>query len=87
MAVILQFTMVRVFYILQQGNLLRSIDNKIVRRLGISICLHMFSSQKHTVYKGTHWFKIAVLELNRTIFFVIFLPMASFWVTSFMLLS
>ena len=33
-----------------QGKLLRGIDNKTVR---ISICLHMFSSQKHTVYKQT----------------------------------
>ena len=29
----------------EQGNLLRSIDNKIVRRDGISNCLLMFSSQ------------------------------------------
>ena len=33
------------------GNLLKGIDNKTVRRYGISICLHMFSSQYHDVHK------------------------------------
>ena len=28
-----------------QGNVLRGVDNKSVRTCGISICLHMFSSQ------------------------------------------
>merc|ERR1712008_252848 len=43
-----------------QGNLLRGINKKTVRREGISICLLMFSSQKQTYYKETKWFKIVV---------------------------
>ena len=44
-----------------QGSLLKGIDNKTVKRQGISIFLHMFSSQQHSFYQETKWFKIAVL--------------------------
>ena len=40
-----------------QGNLLRGIDNKTVKRKIILICLRMFSFQEHTVYiSKTKWF-------------------------------
>ena len=39
-----------------QGNLLKGIDNKTVKRKGILICLCMFSFQEHTVYiNKTKW--------------------------------
>ena len=40
-----------------QGNLLRSIDNKTVKRCRISICLLMFSSHLHKVYNITKWLR------------------------------
>ena len=34
--------------IFKKGNSLKGIDNKTIWRKGLLICLHMFSSQKHT---------------------------------------
>ena len=43
-----------------QGNSLRSIDRKTVRKERISICLLKFSSQQHKENnKETKWFQIA----------------------------
>ena len=46
-----------------QGNLFMGVDKTTVRRQGISICLRMFSFQYHSYYKGTEWFKLAILYI------------------------